>query len=91
VADDTLQSLARAAGLPIILRVRATRVGDADRIASETGGQRINGQSVEIRCAADAKMNALHQLSGLGAAVADIDITPPGLEELYRHYSGGQI
>jgi Cu-processing system ATP-binding protein len=36
-------------------------------------------------------MNALHRLSGLGAAVADIDITPPGLEELYRHYSGGQI
>ena len=77
VADDTLQSLARAAGLPIVLRVRASETAMAD------------GMSVEIRCPAEEKMPALQRLSGLGEAVADIDITPPGLEELYRHYSGG--
>ena len=89
VADDTLESLARVAGLPIVLRVRTTGIAVADRIASETGGARINGMSVEIRCPAEKKMPALQHLSGLGAAVADIDITPPGLEDLYRHYSGG--
>ncbi|MDU8941829.1 ABC transporter ATP-binding protein [Ovoidimarina sediminis] len=89
VADDTLGNLARAAGLPIVLRVRASETAMAERIASETGGARVNGMSVEIRCPAEEKMPALHRLSGLGEAVADIDITPPGLEELYRHYSGG--
>ncbi|RVT81815.1 ABC transporter ATP-binding protein [Rhodobacteraceae bacterium CCMM004] len=89
VADDTLDALARAAGLPIVLRVRAAETGAADRIAAETGGARINGTSIEIRCAAEGKMRALHRLSGLGPAVADIDIAPPGLEDLYRHFSGG--
>jgi Cu-processing system ATP-binding protein len=90
VADDTLRNLAQEAHLPIVLRVRASANDTADRIAAETGGARLNCTSVEIRCAADEKMAALHRLSGLGAAVADIDITPPGLEELYRHYSGGR-
>lgn len=88
VADDTLQHLSRAAGLPIVMRVRASETAVADRIASETGGARINGMSVEIRCPVEDKMSALQRLSGLGPAVADIEITPPGLEELYRHYSG---
>ena len=90
VADDTLKNLARAAGLPILLRVRASETGTADRIAAETGGARVNCTSVEIRCPAEEKMPALQRLSGMGPAVADIEITPPGLEELYRHYSGGQ-
>ena len=88
VADDTLANLARSAGLPIIVRVRASGTGTADRIAAAIGGARINCTSVEIRCPAEDKMAALHRISGLGAEVADIDITPPGLEDLYRHYSG---
>lgn len=89
VADDTLANLAREAGLPIILRVRASESGTADRIAAETGGARVNCTSVEIRCPAERKMTALQTLSGLGPDVTDIDITPPGLEDLYRHFSGG--
>ena len=88
VADDTVANLARKAGLPIILKVQTKASDTADRIAAETGGVRVNGMSVEIRCTADGKMAALHSLSGMGAEVADIDITPPGLEDLYRHYSG---
>ncbi len=91
VADDTLPALARAAGLPIVMRVRADARENADRIAAATGGARVNGTSVEIRCPAEDKMQALHHLSGLGPAVADIDITPPGLEDLYCHYSGDHI
>ena len=88
VADDTLQSLARAAGLPIVLRIRASEIATADRIAAETGGARINGMAVEICCRAEEKMSAIHRFSGMGAAISDIEISPPGLEELYRHYSG---
>ena len=88
VANDNLASLAQAAGLPIVLRVKATETGTADRIADETGGTRLNGTSVEIRCLAKDKMGALQRVSRFGSEVADLDISPPGLEDLYRHYSG---
>ncbi len=87
VADDTLDRLARAAGLPIRLRVRATG-GAADRIAAATGGQRMNGAVVELTCAPSEKVAMLTRITAFGADVADLDMTPPGLEDLYRHYSG---
>lgn len=90
VADDTLTSLAAAAGLRTTVRVRTAQPQLADRIAAETGGARVNGMSVEILCGADQKMATLNALSGYAPGVADVDIVPPGLEELYRHYSGGQ-
>ena len=89
VANDTLKSLARSAGLPIILRARANQAEEADRIAAKIGGRRINCTSVEIRCAAEEKMSALHEISKLGSLVADLEIAPPGLEDLYQYYSRG--
>lgn len=89
VADDTLANLTRGAGLPIRLRVRAAP-DCADRVARETGGNRVNGTHVEFHCAADGKMAALRRLSAMGDQVADIDMHPPGLEDLYRHYATGE-
>ena len=87
VADDTLAGLSAVAGLPVKLRLRAT--GDtADSVARRTGGRRINGASVEILCRAQDKMDHLRQIASLGEAVVDIDMVPPRLEDLYRHYSG---
>ncbi|MFV0361371.1 ABC transporter ATP-binding protein [Tropicimonas sp.] len=86
VADDTLRNLSRKAGLPTRLRIVA-REGQAERLASETGGVRINGASVEIDCAPDAKMEALRRLAAMGEQIEDIEMTPPRLEDLYRHYS----
>ncbi len=88
VADDTLANLAATAGLHTTVRVRASETLVADRIAAQTGGARINGTSVEIHCGPDQKMGTLQALFEGGTDVADIDITPPGLEELYRYYSG---
>lgn len=85
VADDTLTGLSRRAGLPIRLRVRAAT--DADAIAAQIGGQRINGASVELNCTPDDKMAQLRRITDLGAAVADLEITPPKLEDLYRHFA----
>ncbi|WP_299923283.1 ABC transporter ATP-binding protein [uncultured Pelagimonas sp.] len=85
VADDTLTGLSRRAGLPIRLRVRAT--DNADAIAAQIGGQRINGASVELHCTPDDKMAQLRRITDLGDAVADLEITPPKLEDLYRHFA----
>jgi Cu-processing system ATP-binding protein len=86
VADDTLPNLSRIAGLPTRLRILA-RDGQADHIAQQTGGTRVNGASVEIYCDATNKMAELRRIAILGDVVLDVDMTPPRLEDLYRHYA----
>lgn len=86
VADDTLANLSRIAGLPTRLRI-LVQDGQADQIAEATGGTRINGASVEIYCDADQKMQELRRIAAMGDVVADIEMTPPRLEDLYRHYA----
>ncbi|QFT75271.1 ABC transporter ATP-binding protein [Ruegeria sp. THAF33] len=85
VADDTLANLSALAGLPIRLKVRAS--ANADVLAAKLGGSRINGASVELLCSPADKMEALRRIAGLGDAVADVEMTPPKLEDLYRHYA----
>lgn len=85
VADDTLTNLSALAGLPIRLRVRASTNPEA--LAVALGGDRINGASVELLCSPDDKMEALRRIAVMGDAVADVEMTPPKLEDLYRHYA----
>ncbi|NDR58137.1 ABC transporter ATP-binding protein [Aliiruegeria sabulilitoris] len=86
VANDTLASLSHKAGLPTKLRIRA-RQGAADRFAADTGGRRINGASVELSCAPEAKMEQLRRFAAMTDTVEDIEMTPPRLEDLYRHFA----
>ncbi len=85
VANDTLTNLSALAGLPIRLQVRAS--ANPEALAAELGGNRINGSSVELLCPPDDKMEALRRIAGLGDAVSDVEMTPPKLEDLYRHYA----
>lgn len=87
VADDTLANLSRAAALPTRIRLTA-HDGAADRVQAELGGARINGCAVELHCTTEQKMAHLARISGLGDAVRDIEMIPPSLEDLYRHYCG---
>lgn len=86
VADDTLANLSAQAGLPTRLRIRATGE-NAEQIAQATGGTRINGAAVEILCTPDRKMEALRRIAAMGEVITDIEMTPPRLEDLYRHYA----
>jgi Cu-processing system ATP-binding protein len=86
VADDTLANLSRIAGLPTRLRIIA-KDGQVGRVAEQTGGTRLNGASVELYCDADQKMQELRRIAAMGDVVADIEMTPPRLEDLYRHYA----
>lgn len=90
VADDTLADLSAKAGLPVKLRIKA-QASEADHIAQQTGGRRINGASVEILCAPQDKMAELRRIAALGDVVVDIDMVPPRLEDLYRHYSQEEL
>ncbi|MGR3520912.1 MAG: ABC transporter ATP-binding protein, partial [Roseovarius sp.] len=87
VADDSLGNLARAAALPTRIRLTA-REGAAEAVQAELGGRRINGRAVELHCTTEQKMAQLARISGLGEAVRDVEMVPPSLEDLYRHYCG---
>ncbi|OUS05114.1 ABC transporter ATP-binding protein [Rhodobacterales bacterium 52_120_T64] len=86
LADNSLAALRQTARLPIHVNV-TTSEADADRIATELGGERVNGRSVILTCQQDHKVAMLGQITALGAAIKDVDVTPAGLEDLYRYYS----
>lgn len=86
VADDDLATLRQRAQLPIRVNVTTTR-SDADQIATELGGKRINGCSVELTCQQNEKVAMLGQITAFGPAIKDVDVTPASLEELYKHFS----
>jgi len=90
VADDTLSRLTAYAGLPTRIRVQS-RPGDTEAVNNWLGGRRINGASIELTCTADTKMSQLNRIAELGELIVDFDMTQPGLEQLYRHYSGEKL
>ncbi|MCA1296766.1 ABC transporter ATP-binding protein [Stappia indica] len=87
VANDTLLSLREAAGLPIRLKVQGA-ADNADEIASRLGGKRINCRSVELLCTPSDKVSQLAAITALGPLIADVDVSLPSLDDVYRHFSG---
>ena len=64
-----------------------TSEADADRIAAELGGERVNGRSITLTCQQDGKIAMLGQITSMGAVIKDVDVIPASLEDLYRYYS----
>lgn len=86
LADNSLATLRQSARLPIQVHV-TTSEADADRIAAELGGERVNGRSITLTCQQDGKIAMLGQITSMGAVIKDVDVTPASLEDLYRYYS----
>lgn len=86
VADGDLGALRKAAQLPVRFNVTATKE-TADSVAAHLQGERVNGHSVALTCRENEKIELLGRITALGQAITDIDVEPPSLEELYRHYS----
>ena len=42
---------------------------------------------LHLACAQDEKLGLLARIAGLGAQVADLDVIPPSLEDIYSHFS----
>jgi Cu-processing system ATP-binding protein len=89
VAEDILANLRRRAHLPIHFRVTAVKGGE-NRVASSLKGARVNCRAVELVCAPDEKMARLDEITALGALVDDVDVLPPSLEDIYRHFAAGE-
>lgn len=91
VACGTVTELLQQAGLPISVRLR-TKSGAANdlagRLSSAGEVQRVNDHSVDLSCFGSSKMEIVHRVAALGDLVEDMDITPPRLDEIYKHYMG---
>jgi len=85
-ANDTLAALRRQAALPIHLHVTA-RPDQADAVARQLNGTRMNGAMVSLTCNPDQKLARLGQITALGPMIDDIEVIPPSLEDLYTHFS----
>jgi Cu-processing system ATP-binding protein len=82
VADGPLEGLRHAAGLPVTLVVTP-----AAGCTPDLPGARQKGGKWVLTCAPSDKMRHLAVIAGLGPKVADVDVIPPSLEDIYSHFS----
>jgi Cu-processing system ATP-binding protein len=88
VAEGTLADLRRRADLPVTLHVTA-RNGCASDVAAQLPGAILVDGALHLTCLQSAKLETLGQIAALGQKVADLDVLPPSLEDLYAHFSRG--
>ncbi len=87
VAEGTLADLRTRAALPIVLLVRPA-AGHAAALATAfpLGIQGKDGV-LRIACDQSDKLPLLAGVAALGHQVADLDVIPPSLEDIYSHFS----
>lgn len=88
VAEGSLADLRRRADLPVTLHVTA-RNGYATDIAQSLPGAIMVDGALHLTCLQADKLQTLGRITDLGDKVADLDVLPPSLEDLYSHFSQG--
>lgn len=87
VAEGTLADLRARAALPVSLLVRPA----SDRAPSLTAAfpeAVASGDGLlRLSCAQAQKLTLLARIAALGGDVADLDVIPPSLEDIYSHFS----
>jgi Cu-processing system ATP-binding protein len=88
VAEGSLPDLRRRADLPVTLHVTA-RNGYAPDVARSLPGAILVDGALHLTCPQSDKLETLGRIAGLGNKVADLEVLPPSLEDLYAHFSQG--
>jgi Cu-processing system ATP-binding protein len=89
IACGSLAALRRRARLPVQVRITVPlcRTG---RVAEQLGHglvpERLDERTLVVACPLERKMELLRTLGELGPQIEDVDIVPPALDELYRHF-----
>ena len=86
VAEGSLSELRRKAALPVAMHITAINGYDADVLAAIPGAMRVNG-ALHVTCAQHDKLSTLAQVAQMKDKLADIDVIPPSLEDIYSHFS----
>ncbi|MTH61719.1 ABC transporter ATP-binding protein [Paracoccus litorisediminis] len=87
VAEGTLPELRRAAALPVGISVTPAP-GQAENLAlALPAAVAASDGSLRLTCAQDEKLGILARITALGARVADLEVIPPSLEDIYSSFS----
>ncbi|MBU3030585.1 ABC transporter ATP-binding protein [Paracoccus marinaquae] len=87
VAEGTLADLRHRAALPVALHVTPANGYAADLAAVLPGARPGAGGQLHLDCPQSEKLALLARIAGQGARVADLDLVPPSLEDIYSHFS----
>ncbi|WP_457579250.1 ABC transporter ATP-binding protein [Ensifer adhaerens] len=87
VAEGTLADLRTSAALPVAFSVRPAP-GHAPALAA-TFPEGVEGEDglLRLRGSQSEKLPLLARIAALGSAIADLDVIPPSLEDIYSHFS----
>ena len=83
MAEGSMDDLRRRAALPVTVTI-APRDANAVRAAFPTAA---GGATLTLAVPQGDKLATLARIAALGEAVADVDIQPPSLEDIYSHFS----
>lgn len=87
VAEGSLSDLRRAANLPVAITVQpATGVSLQAALPEAVP----IGPQLRLTCAQSEKLATLARIVALGSAVADVEVTPPSLEDIYSHFGSAR-
>lgn len=93
IADGSLDELRNIARLPTKIRLK-TAEGGAQRLrdwmGNPAGLRQVNGHIVEMDVTPEDKAAFLRRAAGERAPFEDLDMVPPGLDELYAHFLTGR-
>ncbi len=87
VAEGTLADLRARAALPVTLLVRPSTGHAASLSASLPEAIADKDDVLRLSCAQAEKLPLLTRIAALGETVADLDVIPPSLEDIYSHFS----
>jgi Cu-processing system ATP-binding protein len=86
VAEGSLAELRRRADLPVVFHV-IPRDGQATALAAALPEATMVAGVLTLTSGQAGKLALLARLTALGELVADIDVQPPSLEDIYSHFS----
>ena len=86
VAEGSLADLRRKAALPVVFYV-TPRKGCEVAVCEALPEASLSGGTLTLTCGQDDKLALLARISGLGRKIADVDVQPPSLEDIYSHFS----
>ncbi|MBI1172528.1 ATP-binding cassette domain-containing protein [bacterium] len=86
VAEGALADLRRTAALPVAFHI-TPRAGAAASVAAALPEARVHTGNLTLTCAQEDKLRLLSRIMALGDQIADVDMVPPSLEDIYSHFS----
>ena len=86
VAEGALSDLRRMAALPVVFHV-TPRAGVEALVAAALPEATAQNGTLTMTCAQGDKLRLLARITALGDQIADIDVLPPSLEDIYGHFS----